>query len=63
MAIVSFIYDYEEYVDLGNGVAKSKKPNASFTLELSRQPTLDEINTVYLSWLDYIEHNAKLKDK
>jgi hypothetical protein len=63
MAIVSFIYDYEEYVDLGNGVAKSKKPDASFTIELNRQPTIDEINTVYLSWLEHIEHHAKLKEK
>jgi hypothetical protein len=63
MAIVSFIYDYEEYVDLGNGVAKSKKPDVSFTLELNKKPTIEQIDMLYDNWLKHVQHHAKLKEK
>jgi|TARA_R110000796_G_scaffold4214_6_gene15964 hypothetical protein len=63
MPIVRFIYDYEEYVDLGNGVAKSKKPDIDFTIELDQKPTIEQVDMLYDNWLKHVQQYAKLKDK
>jgi hypothetical protein len=63
MPTVRFIYDYEEYVDLGNGVAKSKKPDIDFTMELDQKPTTEQVTMLYSNWLNHVQQYAELKEK
>ena len=63
MPSVKFIYDFEETVDLGNGVALSKKPDIHFTMDIDQKPTIEQIDMLYANWLEYTERHAGLKHK